>query len=155
MLAPRERKMPQGERVAKQHTLLVVEDDHDLRTLTLELLRDEGYAAVGARNGREAVALLNGGLGPACVLLDLCLPVMSGPELLEWMRAHPRVGAVPVLIVSCKARALVPSLQHDVQGWIVKPPSPSELLATVERLCAGGRSVGGRRSSGSAFRAAI
>lgn len=138
----------------KKYTLLVVEDDHDLRAMTRELLADEGYLVVEARNGGEAVALLSGGLRPDLVVMDLCMPIMSGPEVLDWMRAQPTVRPIPVLVVSCKDRTLA-SLRHEVQGWIAKPPSPSELLTAIARLCAvANRRAVGRRSSGR-FRAAV
>jgi CheY-like chemotaxis protein len=139
--------------VENKDTVLVVEDDHDLRALTLDLLDAEGYTVVGARHGREATALILAGLRPDLVVLDLRMPLMTGPELLRWLRGHPSLRVVPVLVVSTRDRRRA-ALEHEVQGWVQKPSSATELLATIARLCADRRSAE-RRRSGSGIRTAV
>ena len=85
----------------KNQTLLLVEDDYDIRAMLVMLLDMEGYHVVRATNGREALTLLEEGLRPHLILLDLMMPVMNGwqfrEETLNPLRGktarHPAGGA--------------------------------------------------------------
>lgn len=69
--------------VAKNHSILIVEDDEDLRDLLLLFFRDQGQKVMWVRTGEEALEYFNAHAMPPLVLLDLTLPQMSGQELLE------------------------------------------------------------------------
>jgi CheY-like chemotaxis protein len=81
--------------------VLVVDDDADNRETLAEVLADEGYAVRAAAGAREALALLERGLRPDVVLLDLMMPGMSGEELIERVRAGA-APAVPLVVLSAK-----------------------------------------------------
>jgi len=59
-------------------TILVVEDDSDVRDALIELLEYRGHLVVGAANGREALDRLRSNTRPALILLDLMMPVIDG-----------------------------------------------------------------------------
>jgi len=82
--------------------ILVVDDDGDLRGELRSLLEEEGYSVLEAKNGREALDLLvsSSDLEPSLVVLDLGMPVVSGPELLKIMRSYWRLSTIPVLVIS-------------------------------------------------------
>src|SRR4051794_5000198 len=82
-------------------TILVVDDDVDLREAISETLTDEGYQVLTASNGREALDLLRppASLTPGLILLDLMMPVMSGFEFLERCAADHSVASVPRVII--------------------------------------------------------
>ena len=72
-----------SDRAAESGPILVIDDDEELRRSLVDVLRDVGYDAVGAADGREAVRLLRDGLRPPVIFLDLMMPVMDGEEFLR------------------------------------------------------------------------
>jgi CheY-like chemotaxis protein len=84
-----------------QNTVLVVDDDVDLRESLGDVLRDEGYAVALASNGKEALALLPGLKRPCGVVLDIAMPVMNGTQFYQEMRAVPAFADISVVIFSC------------------------------------------------------
>lgn len=112
-------------------TVLVVDDEPALLALVTEVLRDEGYAVVTARDGRDALAAFAAEL-PALVLMDVMMPVMDGPTAYRAMRAQPSNGAVPIVMTS--AGAGPDRLDPDIDGFLSKPYDLEALLAVVARL---------------------
>jgi CheY-like chemotaxis protein len=105
--------------------VLLVEDDHDLRTALAEVLDDEGYDVWQAENGREALEALRA--RPASVvLLDLMMPVMSGWEFLAALRRDPGFHRVRVVVVTA---SLDPP--PGAYAYLSKPFELRELLAVI------------------------
>jgi CheY-like chemotaxis protein len=127
--------------------ILVVEDDLAVRDGLLGLLKDEGYRALGAANGRDALALaLEGGEPPGMILLDLRMPVMDGWQFLqEWRtRRTPRSARCPVVLLSGLAYI------QDAPGvadFLSKPVDAEKLVACVRRLYGPPRPVSSPRPS--------
>src|SRR5271163_1756265 len=85
--------------------VLVVDDDLSVRESMAELLDVKGYCVLQAENGQRALDVLKKTPHfPCLVLLDLAMPVMGGPELLEPRAQDPILRAIPVVIVSGNAR---------------------------------------------------
>jgi CheY-like chemotaxis protein len=80
--------------------ILLVDDDADIREALKLALELEGYDVALARDGGEAWALLDRDVRPCLVLLDLAMPVLSGPELLARIRADARLAALPIVILT-------------------------------------------------------
>lgn len=115
-------------------TVLVVDDDADIRETVMEVLSAAGYATVGAASGPAALGLLEGGLRPALVLLDLRMPGMRGEEVREAMLADPELAAIPVVFFSADARVRERSADLRVADVLEKPISLGALRAMVERF---------------------
>ena len=81
-------------------TILVVEDDDEIRDLVAELLRDAGFDVATAPNGELALAYLADHDLPTVMVLDLMMPIMDGWEVRKRMLADPALAAVPVIVVS-------------------------------------------------------
>ncbi len=113
--------------------VLVVEDEADTLEAVAELLEGEDVAVWRARNGREALDLLEEGARPALILLDLRMPVMDGWEFCRRLAADPRLAQIPVAIVTASASVDAPARGRDA-GVFVKPVNYTRLLALVERL---------------------
>lgn len=114
------------------HTILIVEDDADIRELVSEVLAQAGYRVAEAGNGQEALDFLRANDGPCVVLLDLMMPVLSGPELLEIMAEDERLAKLPVVVVSAVAdRGAAPG----VAKFLRKPVASDVLRATVAEYC--------------------
>ena len=88
--------------------MLVVEDDDDMREAICEVAVRAGLGAVGARNGLEALHVLERcGRLPDLVLLDLRMPVMDGWEFLR--RRSPEVAAIPLVVLTGAGGSHVPA----------------------------------------------
>ena len=113
-------------------TILLVEDDHEVRTAMVDFLGAEGFRVAEAANGLEALRLLRGGLRPAVILLDLTMPVMDGFEFLAERARDPQLATLPVVVTSAANRR-----GDDIAGYDFLPkPAPLEtFLAVIERNC--------------------
>jgi DNA-binding response OmpR family regulator len=80
-------------------TILVVDDDHDIRSLLEETLEDEGYAAVCAKDGDEALLFL-ADQQPDAAIVDILLPTMDGFELVEAIRAQEGGEKLPIVFIT-------------------------------------------------------
>lgn len=112
-------------------TILVVDDDPVVRTALLQFLDEDGYRAVGAENGREALALVESE-APRLILLDLMMPVMDGWQFLEHWNGRPRNERCPVVLLSGLA------FIQDAPGvadFLSKPVDVGKLVACVRRFC--------------------
>ncbi len=110
--------------------VLVVDDDESIRELVTMALVDEGYEAVGAANGEEALAAL-GGFDPDLILLDTRMPIMSGAEFVAAYRRLP-VRQVPLVLLTAApdVEAMLERIPAD--AYLAKPFDLDDLLAVVE-----------------------
>lgn len=113
--------------------VLVVEDDAPMRHLIARLLRENGFRATGARDGREMWETLDK-TGADLVLLDVMLPGQSGFDLLRALRARP--GTPPVVMVTAKGAEAerVLGLDLGADDYLPKPFGRLELLARVRAV---------------------
>ena len=111
-------------------TVMVVEDDATIRELVIELLGTEGFTAVGARSGQEALRRLRQEhLHPSVILLDLMMPVMDGWQFRAEQLSDPDLASIPVVVVSASNDGNVPADDH-----LDKPFDIDVLVNTVSRL---------------------
>src|SRR5688500_18376094 len=82
------------------HAILIVDDDDDIRDLLREFLEGEGFTVATASDGPQALALLEGGLEPGLILMDVMMPVMSGLEVLAKIRSDTHRATIPVAVMS-------------------------------------------------------
>ena len=118
------------------HTVLVVEDDLDIRQALIEILEDHGFQAVGARDGSEALAfLLRAAELPCVILLDLMMPVMDGASFREAQRHDPRLASIPVVVLSAYQDADHHAHGLDAVSILRKPPGVRELVSVLRTHC--------------------
>ncbi|HEY3109037.1 MAG TPA: response regulator, partial [Chloroflexota bacterium] len=84
-------------------TILVVEDDDDIRDSLTTLLIVSGFRVLSARNGREALAVLNECERPAVILLDLMMPEMDGWSFRAAQLRDPETAEIPVIVLTAHA----------------------------------------------------
>ncbi len=118
-------------------SVLVVDDDQDIRETVKEVLEDEGYSVAIAANGEEALAHLRaeGHATPGLILLDLSMPVMSGSAFTVELKKHPALKDIPTVVLTAAGRAVEPVDAEGLAGYLQKPISLEELLGLVERYC--------------------
>ena len=127
-----------------QHTVLVIEDDADLREMVAVLLETGGYESVVCADGVQAFAQLNAGLWPCMILLDLMMPKMDGWQFMEQLRAVPAFASIPIVVLSAYGTPEgVRSL--GAADYLKKPFDPDAMLAAVERYCSKASEPGGDR----------
>lgn len=115
-----------------QHKILIAEDDTDISRLLSRILEAQGYQALQAFSGREALSLIERE-EPDLLLLDLMLPGLSGEELLRKLREERRYS-FPVLILSAKSALgdKVALLKSGADDYITKPFEPEEVIARIQ-----------------------
>jgi CheY-like chemotaxis protein len=116
-----------------RRTVLVVDDDADIRETLTEVLRGAGVEVVTAADGLEALRILRTGPAPCLVLLDLMMPIMDGYEFLEVQRADPVLAAIPTAVIT--AGYLVDSARTGDVPLLRKPVGLRGLLAVIDRYC--------------------
>ena len=113
-------------------SVLIVEDDHDIRVTLQEFLEVEGYLVFSAANGRQGLELLGRIQPPGVVLLDFMMPLMNGQEFLRAKGEDPALARIPVVMISAsKEAAAMPA-----DAFLPKPISLEILLQVVTRFCA-------------------
>lgn len=118
-----------------QKSILLVEDDHDLRGAVADILRDAGRGVVEAENGEDALAKLATLDRPCLILLDLRMPGMDGFEFLRRLRERPDAPEFPVLVLSAHASLEAAEHYPGVLGTLRKPFDVGALLAWVDKRC--------------------
>jgi DNA-binding response OmpR family regulator len=113
-------------------TILVVDDEPTLRETLVEALESEGYRAIPAADGREALARFRAER-PDLVLLDLMLPELSGVEVCRIIRAE---SGVPILMLTAKDSEVdkVVGLELGADDYVTKPFSLRELSARIRAI---------------------
>jgi CheY-like chemotaxis protein len=115
-------------------TILLVEDDLDVREALAETLRDEGYEVECAADGEQALGYLRAGGRPGLILLDLMMPRMSGSEFRMVQKIDPLLSHLPVVLLSADGRMEEKARALETAGAIRKPIDLDVLLATVQRF---------------------
>ena len=117
-------------------SVMVVEDDEDIRADLMTILRVKGFSVTEAVNGKDAITQLRGGARPCLIVLDLMMPVMNGWELRAAMLDDAALAAIPVVVVSGKGRITADEEQTLAPAAVlVKPFELAELIALVGRYC--------------------
>jgi CheY-like chemotaxis protein len=109
-------------------TILVVDDDCDVRSALVDVLSSEGYEVVCFANGDEALAYLRRNPPPSAILLDLFMPVMNGWEFFRRIRAT-RFGDIPIIAMT----GAEPHWGSPVPLVLRKPLSPEFLLGALSQ----------------------
>lgn len=122
-------------------SILVVEDDEDIRSAMVDILESEGYHAESATNGAHALELLHQISKPCLVLLDMMMPIMNGREFLDKVMEDSYLAPIPVLIVSAIADK---SNTGGAVGFLKKPVDIDMVLKMVDQYCHGTFTEAGR-----------
>jgi CheY-like chemotaxis protein len=126
-------------RVGSMGTVLVVEDDPDIRQAIAELLQDEGYDCMLAQHGVDALEAL-GRRTPSLLLVDLLMPVMNGVELIAWLRGDARWSHLPVIVMTAAGEKIIGVDLESLNVPVLQKPldlvNLSQVLAATVRVTA-------------------
>jgi DNA-binding response OmpR family regulator len=118
-------------------TILVADDDPDIRSLVVLRLERSGYRVLRASDGREAldIALRE---HPDLAVLDITMPKLDGMEVTRNLRAHDETRAIPVILLTARVQEddVAKGLDAGATDYLKKPFSPQELGARVASILA-------------------
>lgn len=134
LLGEVKRLLPSDDTRPANATVMLVEDDDDIRHSISELLVEDGFSVVGAAHGREALELLaRMSEPPRVILLDLMMPVMDGWTFRSCQLADPRLASIPVVILSATQGLPQHAEQLRINEFLRKPFDGPTLLDAVFR----------------------
>jgi two-component system alkaline phosphatase synthesis response regulator PhoP len=115
--------------------VLVVDDEIHIVHVVAIKLRSYGYEVLSAENGAEALELARQA-GPDIIVADFQMPIMTGLELVEKLRAEKETADIPVIMLTARGFAIEPQQKEKLQiaEFLSKPFSPKELLRCVEDI---------------------
>jgi CheY-like chemotaxis protein len=113
-------------------TILVVDDDGDLRAAMSAVLEDAGYRVLEAENGVGAIEVLAAERADLAII-DVMMPVMDGLSLFDHIRAGQLCPTLPILLVTASRLSPSAIAGRDVP-IVLKPVTPVDLLQAVSRL---------------------
>lgn len=107
-------------------SILIVEDDRDIRENLGRLLECEGFSVLLASHGQEALNTLRSGLAvrPALIFLDLQMPVMDGSTFLRELESDASIKDLPVVVLTAGAERP----PYQIAGFMKKPLDIDELI---------------------------
>ncbi|MBD2343648.1 response regulator [Anabaena subtropica] len=119
------------------HSILVVDDNPDLRTYVSEILRRSGYQTYTARNGYEGFGKAQE-LNPNLIVTDLMMPLVTGLEMIRMIRNEEKVKGTPIILLTAKVdeETRIEGTEHGADAYLAKPFNDRELLAEVRNLLA-------------------
>ena len=115
-----------------KETILVVEDEEDIRELLKYNLEKEGYQIFGAATGEEALQAVRR-RRPDLILLDLMLPGIDGLEVCRRIKGDPQARYLPIIMLTAKGEEtdIVTGLELGADDYVTKPFSPRVLVARL------------------------
>ena len=115
--------------------VLLVEDNRDALSGLYILLSNAGFSVLMAESGDQALFLIDRGVRPDVIVLDLMMPKVSGWDILKQLQSDPELRQIPVIVVT----ALDKEDAHVVGADVVmqKPIQPGELISELQRLATG------------------
>jgi DNA-binding response OmpR family regulator len=122
---------------ARRPLVLVVEDDPDLGDTIVSFLKEEGLDAKLARDGDQAMRLVDQ-LNPSAMILDLMMPRRDGFSVLRELRADGRIGSLPVIVVTAifGLSERLYATELGAADYVTKPFELDELVGRVRNVLA-------------------
>jgi len=121
-------------RMSDYKTIMLADDELDIRTVLRILLESSAIHILEVSNGTDALELARQS-PPDLIVLDWMMPGLDGLEVLQALRREPETAAIPIIMLSSRDQPedIQLALDLDVTAYVAKPFNPTELLAAVER----------------------
>ncbi|HSM70792.1 MAG TPA: response regulator [Anaerolineales bacterium] len=118
-------------------TILIAEDERDIRDLVAFTLRFAGYEVVAATNGEEALEMAPR-VNPDLILMDVRMPRMTGYEACRAMKQNPDLKDIPVVFLTARGQEeeIQQGLDAGAEEYLLKPFAPDQLTAQVKTILA-------------------
>ncbi len=117
--------------------ILVIEDQPDNRQIVRDCLTAHGYVVIEAVRGDDGVAMASE-VNPDLILMDIQMPGLDGYEATRRIKSNPELFSIPIIAVTSYALSGDDKKAEAAgcDGYLSKPVSPRQLLATVEKYLA-------------------
>ncbi len=118
-------------------SILVAEDEPDIRELVAFILRYAGHAVTTANNGEEAVVMAARNT-PDLILMDVRMPRMTGYDACRAIKSDPMLKHIPVVFLSAKGQEseVQAGMLVGAEDYLLKPFAPDHLTERVEAILA-------------------
>ncbi len=120
----------------EEDAIFVVDDEEDTVELAKMVLEYEGYRVFSASNGEEAITFLEdeNNEKPDLVLLDVLMPKKNGLDVCRWIKQHPELKRIPVLLFTAKVgkKDRIAGEEAGADAYINKPFSADDLLSLIK-----------------------
>jgi two-component system, OmpR family, alkaline phosphatase synthesis response regulator PhoP len=118
-----------------RQSVLVVEDEEDIRELVSYNLLKEGYQVAGVASGEDALTAVESKM-PDLILLDIMLPGLDGLRVCRKLKEDPGFKSIPIIMLTAKGEEpdIVAGLNMGADDYVTKPFSPKVLLARVQAV---------------------
>ena len=118
-------------------TILIIDDETNLRKTLAEILRKRGYATLEASDGAAAVALLRDAT-PDLIFTDWKMPGLGGEEILRYVRNDPRLSSIPVIVITAfgSSHSAIEAVRLGAYDFVTKPFDLEEIALTAKRALA-------------------
>jgi CheY-like chemotaxis protein len=114
-------------------SILIVDDDLDVREMLTQLFSIEGYRVSTAKDGLDALNQLRQGETPDLILLDLMMPVMDGWQFRKEQQLDPGLASIPVVVLSAVYNARERATLLGAVDYMQKPVEFDRLIESAER----------------------
>ncbi|MDF5708062.1 MAG: response regulator [Nostoc sp. S4] len=123
--------------LGSEHSILVVDDNPDLRSYVSDILRRNGYQVQTSRNGYEGYRIAKE-IIPSLILTDLMMPLVSGLEMIQMIRTEEKLKGIPIILLTAKVdeETRIEGTENGADAYLAKPFNDRELLAEVRNLLA-------------------
>ena len=115
-------------------SVMVVDDDADVREVMMEAITFTGADVTSAENGRVALDKLLAGARPSVILLDLMMPDMDGWAFRAEQRKHPDLALIPIIVFTAHRVTRDVERELEAQAYLNKPLGLDELISTLARF---------------------
>jgi DNA-binding NtrC family response regulator len=115
-------------------TILIIDDEANLRKTLAEILRARGYATLEADDGSTAIELLKTA-APDLIFSDWKMPKVGGEEVLQYLHSHPHLTSVPVIVMTAfgSSHSAIEAIRLGAYDFVTKPFDLDEIVMSAER----------------------
>ena len=119
-----------------RHAVLIVDDDADLLDAFSVTLTLADVVTHAVASGREAITMLERGLRPCAIFLDIRMPGLDGWQVRELiLQGAEAIASIPVVLVSAEPPDAIRRSKEGIAAWLQKPVGVLELAAALDRVC--------------------
>ncbi len=111
-------------------TILIIEDDSEMRNIYRQSLSRQGFTIYEAANGADALADLDT-VNPDIIILDMMMPDMGGTDVLHYIREKPKYDHIQFVVITAYPQYRESALNYNVGQFLTKPVRPAEIVQAV------------------------
>ncbi|MBU7582154.1 MAG: response regulator [Nostoc sp. TH1S01] len=115
--------------------ILVIEDQEDVRSIIVEILRAENFYVIDAANGKDGIKLLQTEI-PDLIICDITMPELNGYEVVTWARENPETEAIPFIFLTAKSSRIDirQGIELGANDYLIKPFTRADLLGAITAI---------------------